>query len=148
MDLRQLPTANPSESRPLVPRDLPLNVSYSDPTGTQHTAVLVSRIPDGDGRIAIDRRAAILAGVPWTQLSEYAQARCEALSLVSVQLVDLPDWVNEWVTQDDAFLFALRGEIERHTAGWFLGSDGARQSEEGTARVFIRSSLTPPAGSE
>ena len=60
-----------------------------------------SRIPDGDGRTQIDRRSAILAGVPWQQLSEYAQARFLALATISVYLVDLPDWVNQWAQEDD-----------------------------------------------
>jgi len=143
MDLRQLDKAPQNDE--LIPRETLLNVSYTAPDGSRFDEALVCRVPDGDGRTLIDRRAAILAGVPWAQLSEYAQARFAALATLSVHLVDLPDWLNQWAQEDDELLFAIRGEVERHALAWFRGSRAASEGGEGAPRVRISSAHTPPA---
>ena len=75
MDLRNIEQTTEPESdvHDLIPREVTLNVKSRRTGRTPRT--LCSRIPDGDGRALIDRRSALLAGVPWSQLSEYAQAR-------------------------------------------------------------------------
>ena len=95
MDLRALSdkTTEPqAEAVLLVPREVRFSVTYTAPDGTKHAGALVSRVPNGDERVSIDRRAAVLAGAPWDHLSDYARARCSALALVSVQLRDMPEW--------------------------------------------------------
>lgn len=141
MDLRTL-EQGPSKPTSLIPREIQLNVGYSAPDGTRYDDVLISRIPDGDGRAQIDRRSALLASVPWSQLSEYAQLRFLALATISVHLVDLPDWVNQWAQEDDDLLFALREEVERHSLTWFRAVVGAGDTNEITSRVSISASHT------
>jgi hypothetical protein len=143
MDLRNIKSDEPTQSATLIPREVRLNVSYVSPDGARHDDVLLSRIPDGDGRTQIDRRSAILAGVPWQQLSEYAQARFLALATISVYLVDLPDWVNQWAQEDDELLFSLREEVERHALAWFRSGAGEGDGDEVAPRVRISTADAP-----
>lgn len=141
MDLRNLEqTADVAEDTPLIPREITLNIKYVAPDGSKHHDTLVSRIPDGDGRAQIDRRSAILGGVPWVQLSEYAQLRFTALATISVYLVDLPDWVNRWAQEDDELLFSLREEVERHALAWFRSVVGESGDAESAPRVSLSAS--------
>lgn len=140
MDLREIKAPEPAPVAKPIPREVKLNVSYVAPSGARHDDVLISRIPDGDGRTAIDRRAAILAGVNWSQLSEYAQARFSALATISVYLIGLPDWVNQWAQEDDELLFSLREEVERHALAWFRSAAGESDGDASASRVLISSS--------
>lgn len=142
LDLRTLDAGATSKPRVLIPREITLNVSYSAPDGEQYHSALVCRVPDGEGRALVDRRSAILAGVPWQNLSEYAQIRFMALALVSVHLIDLPDWVNQWIQEDDEFLFTLREEVERHSLAWFRAGLGEGGADTEAPRVSISSSHT------
>ena len=144
MDLRTLgqteqaaqePVEQEQERVELVPREITLTLSYLAPTGQKHNAVLVSRVPNGDERMLIDRRTAVLSGAHWDHLSEYARLRCSALALVSVQVRDIPDWLNQWITEDDELLWTVRGECERHSAAWFRSALGARAADESATRV-------------
>lgn len=142
MDLRNIEQTTEPESdvHELIPREVTLNVKYTAPDGTKYHELLCSRIPDGDGRALIDRRSALLAGVPWSQLSEYAQARFLALATISVHFVRIPDWVNVWAQEDDDLLFSLREEVERHTLAWFRSGVGADSEGAPISRVRISQS--------
>ena len=148
MDLRNLNNeteTNETNEVQLIPREITLTLSYTTPTGERYDSAVRSRIPDGDGRMMIDRRVAILAGVPWSQLSEYAQARITALATVSVYLVDMPDWVNQWIQEDDDLLFTLRGEVESHALAWFRSVMGESATDEEASRVSISTSYASTA---
>lgn len=148
MDLRNLPSEtqhDAEESIALIPREISLTLNYLAPTGERFNDVLRSRIPDGDGRMQIDRRIAILAGVPWGQLSDYAQARITALAIISVYIVEIPDWVNQWIQEDDDLLFTLRGEVDAHSVAWFRSIMGESAADESASRVSISASHSAPA---
>lgn len=138
MDLRNLEQKNQEETV-LIPREISVNLKYTAPDGQMYECNLISRIPDGDERMIIDRRVASLSGVSWNTLSEYARARCEGLALISVQARNIPDWLNEWVTQDDTLLFNVKGVCERHALVYFRPSNPASEEEEGEPRVSISS---------
>ena len=142
MDLRNLndDTSSDTSDIVLIPREITLTLSYSSPTGEQFESVVRSRVPDGDGRMQIDRRTAVLAGVPWGQLSEYAQLRIIALATVSVHLVDIPDWVNTWVQEDDDLLFTLRTEVENHSYAWFRPNMGESADDTSKKRISVSAS--------
>jgi len=145
MDLRNLNNEAETaqvETVQLIPREITLNIAYTAPTGERYDSAVRSRIPDGDGRMMIDRRTAVLAGVPWSQLSEYAQARITALATISVYLIDMPDWVNQWIQEDDDLLFTLRGEVESHALAWFRSVMGESATDEESSRVSISSSYS------
>ena len=147
MDLRTLAAESQSsdDDSSLIPREITLTLNYLAPTGERFTESVCSRVPDGDGRMQIDRRIAILAGVPWGQLSEYAQARISALAILSVYIVDMPDWVNQWIQEDDDLLFTLRGEVDAHSVAWFRSVMGESATDESASRVSISASHSAPA---
>lgn len=142
MDLRNLndDTSSDTSDIVLIPREISLTLSYSSPTGEQFESVVRSRVPDGDGRMQIDRRTAVLAGVPWSQLSEYAQLRIIALATLSVHLVNIPDWVNTWVQEDDELLFTLRTEVENHSYAWFRSNMGESADDTSKKRISVSAS--------
>mgnify|MGYP003110106286 CR=1 FL=1 len=135
MDLRNLEQVSNVET--LIPREMNVNLKYTSPDGVVHECTLVSKIPDGDERMLIDRRTASLAGVSWNTLSEYARARCEGLALISVQVRNIPDWLNEWVTQDDDLLFNVKGVCERHSLVYFRSNRTESEGEEATPRIQV-----------
>jgi len=139
-DLRNIEASEPAKRESLIPRETRITIAYSAPDGTRYDETLICRVPDGEGRTLIDRRAAILAGVSWAQLSEYAQARFFALATLSVHIIDLPDWLNQWAQEDDELLFAVRGEGERHALAWFRGGREASEDAEGAPRVRVSAS--------
>lgn len=141
MDLRTLgqeteaPKHEDESAVTLIPREITLNLQYLAPTGEQYNTVLVSRVPNGDERMLIDRRTAMLGGAHWDHLSEYARLRYSALALISVQVRDIPDWLNQWITEDDDLLWTVRGECERHSSAWFRSALG--QGEDGEVRSRV-----------
>lgn len=146
MDLRtlgqedtQTEVAQAEEQIVLVPREIALTLNYLAPTGEKYQTVLVSRVPNGDERMLIDRRTAMLAGAQWEHLSEYARIRCSALALVSVQLREIPDWLNQWLTEDDELLWTVRGECERHSSAWFRSALGSCAGDETASRISCSS---------
>ena len=146
MDLRtlgqddtQTEVEQTEEQVTLVPREITLTLNYLAPTGAKYQAVLVSRVPNGDERILIDRRTAVLSGAHWDHLSEYARLRCSALALVSVQVREIPDWLNQWLTEDDELLWTVGGECERHSSAWFRSALGSRAGDETATRVSCSS---------
>jgi len=146
VDLRNIEqTTEAQPARDLIPREIQLNIAYSAPSGERFQDLIISRIPNGDGRALIDRRSALLAGVPWAQLSEYAQLRFTALATISVHLVDIPDWLNVWAQEDDELLFAVREEVERHALAWFRSVMGAGEEDAGASRVSISARDSAPS---
>lgn len=142
MDLRTLGSEppKPEKQEALVPREITLTIKYTAPDGQTYHEPIRSRVLSGEERLLVERRTALLAGAPWDQLSEYARARITALALVSVQLRDIPDWLNQWLAEDDDLLFTLRGEVERHSSAWFLGALGASGTDASASRVSCASS--------
>lgn len=141
MDLRTLGTETATaKHEALVPREITLNIRYTAPDGVQYQEPIRSRVLSGEERLLVERRTALLAGAPWDHLSEYARVRISALALVSVQLRDIPDWLNQWLTEDDDLLFTLRGEVERHSSAWFLSAMGEGDADAKASRVSCASS--------
>jgi len=138
MDLRNLVTEQEA-IKPLVKRELPLIVTYIDPDGEQHQDTLISKVPDGDGKLMIDRKMAMLAGGAWENLSPMAKLRIEAIATLSVQLVSPPDWVNKWAVIDDELLFDLREQLGKHANLYFRPNIGQGQGAAEVARVAIYS---------
>jgi len=142
LDLRSVSDAAdvaPAESAPLVGRELPLNVTYTSPKGKTYSDAVVSRILDGEGRQKRARAAAILAGVPWAHMPPTEAMRCWALATLSTQLVDPPEWLNEWAPQHDALLFRLANECYDHDTQFFRGGRGTGDDGEEIACVVVSS---------
>ena len=122
--------------KPLTPRERVLNVTYESPEGEIRCAV-TSRVLDGDEKLQIERAAAIMAGVSWSQLPPGAAARVYATAHVSVQLRDIPDNLARWITQDDELLFVLHAQCQEHLDSYFHPDAGEGSEAQGNQRVVI-----------
>ena len=130
---------------PLVPREETFRLVYKDPNGNQHEAGIVSRIMSGDERHVVGRMCALMSnGIPFDHLPSAVQARFYALSVVSVQARDLPQWVETWVKEDAELLDALFVALEGHENRYFRGEFGESAAEAGGSRVEI----SPAYGSQ
>lgn len=138
MDLRNL-VPEEDAVKPLVKRELPLIITYHDPEGEKHQDTVISKVPDGDGKLLIDRKMALLAGGAWENLSPISKLRIEAIAVLSVQLVNAPEWLNKWAVIDDELLFDLREQLGKHASLYFRPSLGQSQSDSAVSRVAIYS---------
>lgn len=141
MDLRNL-VPKEEQVKPLVKREIAIKLEYIDPEGMKHNASILSRVPDGDGRLKIDRQVALLAGGLWSGFSPYSQARIEALAQLSVQLIHAPEWLNKWIVEDDELLFSLFEEVKKHNSLFFRSGLGQGEGVETVQRVVIDSKDT------
>lgn len=142
MDLRSLSTK--SEQR-LTPRAQTWNLTYTAPNGQSFSGACVSTVPDGDGRIEIARKMARLCEGSWESLPMDEAYRLRALSTLSIQLSEAPDWVNKWSVEDDELLFALYGRALKHTTAWFLGTGESGEEDEAKPRVVFQEDVPPSA---
>ena len=138
MDLRNL-VPEEDAVKPLVKRELPLIITYHDPEGEKHQDTVISKVPDGDGKLLIDRKMALLAGGAWENLSPISKLRIEAIAVLSVQLVNAPEWLNKWAVIDDELLFDLREQLGKHASLYFRPNIGQGQGATEVARVAIYS---------
>jgi hypothetical protein len=140
MDLRNIPISEKKVNKPLIKREIPIVVSYTDPEGVDHQDTIISKVPDGDGKLMIDRKMAVLAGSNWDLLSPLSRLRIEAMAVLSVQIVNIPDWLNQWSVCDDDLLFQVREVLGRHTSLYFRADIGAGEGNEAGQRLAIYSS--------
>lgn len=146
MDLRNVkklgeapPETAPVE-RPLTPRELPLRVTYVAPDGKRHEDTVTSRVMDATDRAEKVRIMAAItgrAGGVWGALPITEQAYVIALATVSVQLRNIPDWLNKWAPQDDALLMQLFEACEGHASRYFRRDAGASAADAAGARVSV-----------
>ena len=89
IDLRTLKTAiETTESSDftattvaVVPREMELEIRYSDPDGESHVGVVISAIKTGQQRVQVGQMAASLSnGAPWESLPPVTAARIWALA--------------------------------------------------------------------
>jgi len=138
MDLRNLVTEDEA-IKPLIKRELPLIITYHDPEGERHQDTVISKVPDGDGKLLIERKMALLSAGPWENLSPLAKLRIEAIAVLSVQLVQPPEWLNKWAVIDDELLFDLREQLGKHANLYFRPSVGQGAGDSAVSRVAIYS---------
>ena len=127
----------------LTPREHAIDVTYRAPSGEVLACAVVSRIMSGDERVARDRMAAALAVVPWTQLPPGAASRLWAVATVAIQVRERPAWVDQWMQEDDALLFALLAEAEAHTDRYFRGDPGTGAENAQQPRVVVAPRVAP-----
>ncbi len=139
--IREGSTSVPKPAPPLAGREHTFSVEYDAPGGQTHRASLTSRIADADARARISRGAAMLAAGPWEALPTGSQGRFWALANLSLRLIEPPEWVAVWCGQDDALLFALYEEVERHDRLYFRADPP--EGSQGEARPRVR---VAPAG--
>lgn len=155
IDLRQLREDAAAEAAPpvtttkhkVVEREHSFSITYDAPDGQTYSADLVSRILDGAGRLLRAKVGArLLNGMSSSSMSKDDIARIEALAQVSVQLVDIPEWLDTWVAQDDVLLVQLHSLLMEHEYRYFRGNTPEGANDERVARIRLDSALLKAAG--
>lgn len=121
-----------------VSREEIFRLVYTDPNGRRHETGLISRIMSGDERHVVGRMCSLMAnGIPFDNLPSSVQARFYALSVISVQARDLPQWVETWVKEDAELLDAVFVALEGHETRYFRGDSEKGEGQERSSRVEI-----------
>lgn len=129
-----------------VNREETFRVRYTDPEGTLHEAALTSRIMTGEERQQMARLCAMLAGGQrFDDLPEMYQAEFQMLAWVSVQIRDMPNWLEYWIKQDRGLLDAVAGQVMEHDQRFFRGDAEAGGGDPSANRVAV--DPIPPAPS-
>jgi len=114
-----------------VPREMHMNVSYTDPDGVGHSGALVSRVMTGGDKTLCDLTAMNLAGgQPIHNLPAVMQMRYLALARLQVQIVDCPEWLTKWGSEDDVLLMRIFEHLEAHNLRYFRRDTGSGTPDE------------------
>ena len=120
-------------------------IEFDAPDGKNHTQKLVSRIMDGDDRLTQQRVIQKLcAGVLFDNLAYAERLRIEALSRCLTQIKDVPEFISNWIGEDDQLLSEINRILVEHETRYFRGN--ARKGADGSAEKRV--SITCSALSE
>lgn len=134
------------KSNDAIPREMELDLTYTDPEGQSYRTVVVSRIKTGEQRIQVGQIAAgLVSGSNWPSLPTAIQARVWTLANLTVQVAEAPDWLLRWAQEDDQLLFGVAQELEAHELRYFRGHPEQGEGDEVVSRVAI-SPVDAPAG--
>lgn len=110
--------AAPPAPDEIVPRELPIPVSYRLGDGTVLEGVFVHRVPSIEDERRIALASAIMrGGQPRGAFGAYENDAIDALAYLSKTLVVLPEWAREkglGDVMDPALLFAVAQEATAH----------------------------------
>lgn len=124
------------EREPLTPREINFTLQYDGPDGKDHVTALKSRVLDADGRLAKMRVFATLTrGLSVEQLTTEDHYRVDALSRLSVQLLDPPAWVLEAAGMDLELLIHLNNILVEHETRYFRGNTSKGEGDSKKERV-------------
>ena len=133
---REVQSVEPKQE--LVPRDQSFNLKYASPDGKSYSATIRSRIMDGQKRTLVGRICAEMAGgQSWAKLPPTAAARIFALATLHQQLVAPPDWLMQWVQEDDLLLESVYSKLSDHEAFFFDGRPEEGKEDERKSRVLL-----------
>ena len=121
----------------LVPRSVSFDISYDAPDGQIYNETLISKVLDGDGRLSKTRVFnRLTGGMVMSSLPESEQLRIDALARVMTQLERLPQWVADWIGQDNTLLGNINTILVEHESRYFRGN--AQKSEDNTPKIRVR----------
>ena len=123
-----------------VPREMNINLSYTDPDGFKHTAVVVSRVMTGSSKTLCDLTAMNLAGgQPLQNLPPGLQMRYLAMARLEVQLAECPKWLSKWASEDDVLLMSIFDHLEAHNLRYFRRSSDSGEATEVSSWLRVNS---------
>lgn len=138
-------------AQPLVGRDYSIPVTaYIAPDGQVHHDTLVSRILTMNTKASTARMESDLSGgFPFAGMSVERQAWIKRLAYVTHHLVDIPAWLNVWLSQDDDLLLNLYKLCQAHDYLFFRPdpAQGAGTTGE-PRRLVVASDLAERADAE
>lgn len=123
----------------LVPRELPMDIKYKDPTGVTHSATVLSKILSGSERINVGRMASAMLQSAWESTPASIREFCYTLAWLTSCLVDPPAWLLKWITEDEELLFSIYQEVLRHERRYFRGDADQGDASEADQRVSVTS---------
>ena len=130
----------------LVPRSLSFDISYDAPDGEIYNETLISVVLDGDGRLSKARvYNRLVGGMVIASLPDSEHLRIDALARVMTQLERLPQWVADWVGQDNALLSNINGILVEHESRYFRGNAQKGKGDAPKIRVRINSPFSEDA---
>jgi hypothetical protein len=128
----------PKERFEVVSREIDFTITYDAPDGNTYNESLRSRVLDGDGRITKTRIFnRLTAGMIVTNLPQNEELRLEAISRVMAQLVEMPNWVAEWIGQDNDLLASLNAILVEHESRYFRGNSEKGEAGEVKSRISV-----------
>jgi hypothetical protein len=142
IDLRKIKTdaENFSEKKveTLTQREETIAIEYVAPTGKSYRADLISVVMDTDARLTMNRVLQNLClGVVFENLPTEEKYRLQGLARCLVQIKDAPDWLNEWIGQDNQLLIKILNILVEHEALFFRASPKESENVAGQERISI-----------
>jgi hypothetical protein len=142
IDLRKIKTdaENFSEKKveTLTQREETIAIEYVAPTGKSYRADLISVVMDTDARLTMNRVLQNLClGVVFENLPTEEKYRLQGLARCLVQIKDAPDWVTEWIGQDNQLLIKILNVLVEHEALFFRASPKESENVAGQERISI-----------
>jgi hypothetical protein len=142
IDLRKIKTdaENFSEKKveTLTQREETIAIEYVAPTGKSYRADLISVVMDTDARLTMNRVLQNLClGVVFENLPTEEKYRLQGLARCLVQIKDAPDWVTEWIGQDNQLLIKILNVLVEHEALFFRASPKESEGTQGQERISI-----------
>ena len=142
IDLRKIKTdaENFSEKKveTLTQREETIAIEYVAPTGKSYRADLISVVMDTDARLTMNRVLQNLClGVVFENLPTEEKYRLQGLARCLVQIKDAPDWVTEWIGQDNQLLIKILNVLVEHEALFFRASPKESENVAGQERICI-----------
>jgi len=140
VEAQQDPVALPSDDKriELTPEQITFDIAYDGPDGEDYSSVLTSKIMNADGRLAKARVMAQLNhGINPDALTQEDRYRVEALSRISIQLVEPPKWIYDYTGSDMELLVHINNILMEHENRYFRGN--AREDQEGQVKARVRS---------
>jgi hypothetical protein len=123
----------------LVPREIQIQLSYTDPDGQPHAASVSTRILSGDQRLSVSRMAAGIVGVSWDSAPPIAREMAWSLSWLQHCLQDPPEWILHWCQEDSYLRVGIYEEVMKHELRYFHGDDGAGGPSSPESRIRVSS---------
>ena len=122
----------------LVSREESFSIEYVAPTGKQFRADLLSCVMDTESRLAMNRvLQSLCMGVVFENLPTEERYRLQGLARCLVQLKDPPEWLTEWIGQDNQLLIQILNTLVEHESLFFGASTKEGQEAKGQRRISI-----------
>lgn len=122
----------------LVCRDESFSIEYIAPTGKQYRADLTSSVMDTDSRLTMNRvLQGLCMGVVFDNLPTEEKYRLQGIARCLVQLKDPPDWLTEWIGQDNQLLIQILNTLIEHESLFFGAGSKEGKEAKGQKRISI-----------
>jgi len=127
----------------LVSREETFSIEYVAPTGKHFRADLLSCVMDTESRLAMNRvLQSLCMGVVFDNLPTEEKYRLQGLARCLVQIKEPPEWLTEWIGQDNQLLIQILNTLVEHEALFFGASTKEGEEAKGQKRISITTKFT------